>query len=436
MIAFMSEPLNAAVISRRRALGLFTGLLTGATHTLAQNTEGLLPPQAIGTTVSSTILAGGGMPDGRSPLDGLHAGEGRGVATTTVEQIDTLALNLANLEKSAKDIRTANEQREARLRDLIAERDIKLDEYRAGLFCSGCGQTKSEILKKKEQFPHPGQTIIAATPEQIRAKERELQGPIDSMRRVINSALDQLNDLRKQRDEALEQIYFGIAYWQTGYSYQITVLQLKLQVVESKYAAKAEEISKLISQLEHELFMVQQQAKRDPKTAKNTTKSNNELLADIRLWNSKLKDVEISYQKDKRQLESDLRDARLRAGQDESLLMTSLTRPELIPILTVVPKANQLSPFARPDELGLKFHLGNFSPSISQDVYPSVKNFIEKFRNLSSVAIATGTQLGGDSGALVNAPSTLLNIQTTPSSIAPSPSGSNQKVPDRLLNLP
>jgi hypothetical protein len=62
---------------------------------------------------------------------------------------------------------------------LIDFKTIQMADYRAGLFCSGCNQTKTQILAKNEPFPHAGQQIIKPTPEQIAAKDRELQGPID-----------------------------------------------------------------------------------------------------------------------------------------------------------------------------------------------------------------------------------------------------------------
>ncbi|WP_304351305.1 hypothetical protein [Comamonas testosteroni] len=76
-----------------------------------------------------------------------------------------------------------------------AQRDIKLADYRAGLFCSGCGKTKTEILAKGEEFPHRGQSIVRLGEEELREKERDLQAPIDalilreeSLRARINAA--------------------------------------------------------------------------------------------------------------------------------------------------------------------------------------------------------------------------------------------------------
>lgn len=72
--------------------------------------------------------------------------------------------------------------------DLRAKEAAELEEMRNGLFCSGCNRTKSDIVSHGETFPHSGQHVVAATPEQLRAKEEEYESKIrpmlDELRRV------------------------------------------------------------------------------------------------------------------------------------------------------------------------------------------------------------------------------------------------------------
>lgn len=54
---------------------------------------------------------------------------------------------------------------------LIAEKISVLDEYRRGQFCTGCSVPRSQF-KAGETFPHPGQSVRAATPEELATKEK------------------------------------------------------------------------------------------------------------------------------------------------------------------------------------------------------------------------------------------------------------------------
>jgi predicted Fe-S protein YdhL (DUF1289 family) len=103
-----------------------------------------------------------------------------------------------------------------RLAAALRERDGKIDEVRNGLFCSGCNQTRSEILAKGERFPHPGQSIIRATPEQVVAKERELNVAIDRLRQQLQAARDREREKSTLIDEACDQIQAGCGLLSTA----------------------------------------------------------------------------------------------------------------------------------------------------------------------------------------------------------------------------
>lgn len=85
------------------------------------------------------------------------------------------------------------------LANKIDDKPKLLREYRKGRFCSGCGLTESQIHAQGEQFPHPGQRVIAATEEQIKAKERELD-------REIASLEQRLTQLGKERQSESDEL--------------------------------------------------------------------------------------------------------------------------------------------------------------------------------------------------------------------------------------
>jgi hypothetical protein len=86
------------------------------------------------------------------------------------------------------------------LKALEHRKQVELEELRQGMFCSGCGKTRSEILAAGETFPHSGQQSIPASPEQIAAAEKEFDDRIRALRR----RLDALQAERKQAQSAID----------------------------------------------------------------------------------------------------------------------------------------------------------------------------------------------------------------------------------------
>lgn len=89
------------------------------------------------------------------------------------------------------------------------KKDCELNELRKGLFCTGCGKTRSQILATGSQFPHPGQRIRKATPEEIDAKRTEWDAKIGEVSARILTLVKQLDSLRQyygnlERDHSLQ----------------------------------------------------------------------------------------------------------------------------------------------------------------------------------------------------------------------------------------
>ena len=97
--------------------------------------------------------------------------------------------------------------------DLALQRDRALDEMRRGEFCSGCGQTRSEILAKGEQFPHPGQHIIVASPQQLEAKKREFDEKINKEKAEEYHALQDAQAAVQAKTDAAQQVINSYPLW-------------------------------------------------------------------------------------------------------------------------------------------------------------------------------------------------------------------------------
>jgi hypothetical protein len=100
------------------------------------------------------------------------------------------AIDRSEFAKIDKEVAETNRK----LAALKAERRTALQEMAEGLFCSGCNRTRSDILSKGEQFPHPGQKIIKATQAQINAKAAEF----DRREAQLRNQLKSLADRRKK----------------------------------------------------------------------------------------------------------------------------------------------------------------------------------------------------------------------------------------------
>jgi predicted Fe-S protein YdhL (DUF1289 family) len=221
--------LDPATLERPRPSAPPAGPAAAPTPTpLSGAREGLLDPAALGRPA-----AGGGAPSAApspaaaSPSSGrlrLSPAQGRLRAQAVIAALDALTKYLGELLKRLEDEQARQRKLENEVSELKQERYEKLQEYRDGLFCSGCGKTKSEILKLGEQFPHKGQTIIRATPQQIESKERELNRPIEDLRREIAQTEADIARLQRTRDEMLDQFEQGVKHWHAGISYEQAAL--------------------------------------------------------------------------------------------------------------------------------------------------------------------------------------------------------------------
>ncbi len=174
-----------------------------------------------------------------------------------------------------------------KLNEAIRNKEAILDEYRQGLFCSGCGRTKSDIISKGEQFPHSGQTIIKPTPEQIAAKERELQQGIDRLAQQLRDAKAKLAKLSPDIDAIRSQLFEGMGLWRTATSMERGIIRQEFAFDAQDYVQQRTVISRQIDTVIREAAAAQ------------TIPAFQACIADARTWSDALAKCEDRHADDR-----------------------------------------------------------------------------------------------------------------------------------------
>lgn len=227
-------------VTRRRGLRMMCACAGGWLLGGGALAQGLMDP-----VVRSAAPGGSGNAGGpRDPWEQeqRHVSKARSMAQDVSGSLETLTRAVSQAFDTVEKL-------EQRLRELQADlakykriKDDLLEEYRQGLFCSGCGQTKSQILAKGEVFPHSGQTIVRPTPQQIENKERELQRPIDETLRKIQQTEKELKEARDKADLGLEQVRYGVALFGSAIGYWNGALRRGEAEVHAKFKREREEM--------------------------------------------------------------------------------------------------------------------------------------------------------------------------------------------------
>jgi hypothetical protein len=268
------------------------------------------------------------------------------------------ASRVAEVDRLDKLIRELQDKL-ARARALM---DETMADYRAGLFCSGCGKTKTEILRVGDTFPHPGQQIVRATKEQIDSKEREMQRPIDSALRDLKEAQNRRSKTAAERDEALAQIDAGLALWNTSMAFERQAIDLQRQQAERVYATDRAALDKANLQLSGNTPAVEKQ--RD------------------QIRNAR---TELEKRRRERRIELDSWDARAAssATDQQTRLENCLGRPPLQRVLSATATIATYIPAAGGfNDLGGMYRMGDFSIARHDETLQRVESFIADFRKL------------------------------------------------------
>jgi hypothetical protein len=339
-------------------------------------TEGasdLLDPGKIGSrpTPSATSPGSAVVSSGRG--SGLQPSYARDMASTVVLKIDFLtARGVSLLDEHARLLAKLRDL-DAKRHALIQDKEAEMEDYRKGLFCSGCNRTKRDIESKGDTFPHPGQQIVKATQAQIDAKDRALQKPINLMTDEMAQLEKRINELKAAIDEVIDQIDVGIQLWSAAETFEeLLIHRLELEHLAASRASRSR-IDLRISNLKLELLQ-----------AENALPPDSQRIAaaieDRKPWDEAMARLEEERRNRRRKHGDMLMRADLTA-RDEASRINGFTargsiRLHLSPMATA--SVTYLS-IGRPSRAEF-FRMGDATPSRKGQTLASVDEFIRNFK--------------------------------------------------------
>ncbi len=274
------------------------------------------------------------------------------------------------------------------MRDRIAraerDRDAKLDEFRNGMFCSGCYQTRSEILAKGESFPHSGQSIVRATAEQIAAKEQQLNAAINQLIASLNELLRRTKEKLANFQEAFDQIQAGCGLLSTTlYNWKSTIVAHERALVEE-----------FTRERDTAFVAAGQMVDRVEKSASLQEVQTG--LSDLGMWEDIVRQLNASLTADWNACQSAMTDLHSLARSRHDRLMAEGDR--ITHALGVTEIAGgftnayyyllkgagpEISPgrFGGEGTEGLRFRMGDATPSRRGEVLSTVKQFVDRYRS-------------------------------------------------------
>jgi hypothetical protein len=139
---------------------------------------------------------------------------------------------------------------------LKRERDRVLNDYRLGYFCNQCGRAKSEFPSEAAFFEHiregasSGRHVVAATPQQIAAKEQQYANELASINRDRQRAQRARDAKVLEIQAAWSQIREGLNLWQAATSMEDLLIRAKEQNIQQQKAAAIQNAQRMLDQVE------------------------------------------------------------------------------------------------------------------------------------------------------------------------------------------
>lgn len=365
-------------LRRKLGLALAAGLMTGFSPRRARAGDDLLDPSKIGVAKkpvsNSDLLLPGKAPANRDAAAPSPArtnrrapSYARGMAASVVSSFDGFTSAIARLGAKRKALLEREKKVAAELAQLKEEYVAKMEEYRQGLFCSGCGNTRSEILRRGETFPHSGQTIVRPTPEQIAAKERQLQAPIDRLERELKEIAADKQKLEEEIYQARMQVEAGLRLWRTALSFEVNLMwadEVDLRAAFNTERSQAsDQRDKLIA---------------DAKKIRDAQVSA-AIARDMAMWDALLRKLDTRRDGELRQFHAGLKQATAAAFRERDRLDYFLKRDGVSDVTpTLVSMAIQY-PSGSFEFLGGDYRMGDFQPSNKTQILSSVRTFVQAF---------------------------------------------------------
>lgn len=374
-----------SVARRKLGIALGAGLFASLTGKTAFATDNLLDPTKIGgakkaAEVTSDLLA----PRRQVPVPaGTSAGDmpvrvprgnrpapsyGRGMAASVVSSFDGFTSAVSKLNAKLKSLNEREKKVLAELALLKAQYAEKMEEYRQGLFCSGCGKTRSEILSRGEIFPHSGQSIVRPTPAEIASKERMLQAPIDRLEKELKEIREAKQKTDDEIAEARRQSEAGLRLWRTALSFEVALYWADELDLRAAHGAERKQASDQLTKLEEDAKKTKDE---DARAA---------IRRDHAMWDGVIRKLDTRRDSELRTFQSNMKSASSSAFRERDRLDFYLAREGVKDVLlfTLVTMAIQY-PSGSLDFLGGHYRMGDFQPSNNGEILSSVRTFITKF---------------------------------------------------------
>lgn len=278
-----------------------------ASRALAQND--LLDPSVLDRRAAPSAPGAGGPSPGAANLP-VSAIEARSMASQTESAFLGLLRSLVGHVNNHKRFKGDEEKLKARINQQRDKNERDLNEYRQGLFCSGCGRTRSDILSSGEQFPHRGETIVRPTAAQIAEKAASLQRLVDNLAQGLPGIADSI-----KKEDALwrlveEQLTYGSRLWVVAVDLERLILLRLDNRADKAHRAKRDEV---LAQVAANLRIIEEQ------TSPSALQS---VASDLEIWRERLREMEVRRALDKRDHGFKLRDQRIWANERARSVIT------------------------------------------------------------------------------------------------------------------
>ena len=320
----------------------------------------------------------------RRPADWVGASYARSMSSDVTSALLSLIAAYGTIASEIGKLQTRQREVADKLSAAVRDKAIRLQEYRNGEFCSGCNQTKSEILAKGERFPHPGQSIVKPTEEQIAAKERELQAVIDRLAEDLKKIRARLAEIEPNISEIRSQLFDGMGLWRTANVFERRLIRQEDAFDAQEYVAQRAEVSRILAALQKAATAPVQNVDTLKRTATNLEDTIGLLR---RLDEIRAADVE----RVEAALADNVATARAQvtrvdvAAKEQAGRITAFGLGGYLTILTV-PMTPNIDP--RPllgESAGIMFRMGRYGREGRGEILPRVAEFAGRARNLQPI---------------------------------------------------
>jgi hypothetical protein len=310
---------------------------------------------------------------GNPAVELAKARAARSMGSDTAAALYSLLSALGGRDSTAHRLQEDIRSLQRRIAEAESDKAAKLKEFRDGQFCSGCTLTRSEILAKGEEFPHAGQSVVSATPQQIAAKDAELTAAIDKLRAALADITKKHFEEDRWLWECAQQIEFGVSLWRVAADFEKRAIRAADATRDEHYRDRRDS---LLRQIEAAINAVEE----GPPINQYPP-----LVADLELWRGLIQNIVEKRQREALESERQFRDAELNLLRE--LRGVTAAGAKLLPLknLGVSTKVQgamgdlsmSLSVIWGVGGLGRPFRMGNYDPSRSGESVPRVIAFVE-----------------------------------------------------------